>query len=49
MKEPLKKLLDSGKVDIKSWKREAEIMLHISHVSTATGVPTFQRSYVSLY
>lgn len=41
VKEPLKKLINSGKVDIKSWKREARIMLHISHVSTAPGVTTF--------
>ncbi|KAL8725456.1 MAG: hypothetical protein Q9166_007350 [cf. Caloplaca sp. 2 TL-2023] len=31
VKEPLKKLIHSGNFDIKSWKREAGIMRHISH------------------
>ena len=39
VKRPLRKLIKSGKVDLKSWSIEAGILQTISHVST--GVPRF--------
>ena len=39
VKRPLQKLINSGNVDEKSWREEAEIMQSISHVST--GIPAF--------
>lgn len=39
LKEPLEKFIKSGQVITKNWKKEAEIMGRISHVSAAPSVP----------
>jgi hypothetical protein len=47
LKEPLERFIKSGQVKMSHWKREAEVMRRISHVSAALSIPSVLR--IALY